>query len=265
MNTQRFALFSAALLMTSVESTAQAQTNGGDIYWHIDGNVKSCSMVIDPSLTQAQWKRFVTQVGAISSFKTLASAEPLGALHFTVGVDNAYTPVDQRDLAWINTFAHPDEECPLGDVITYPTIRARIGVSDQMDLGVYWTTAPDANYGMIGAEMKYALMSEAEIRPASAVRASCTILTGVSDFSLNIYSVEVLTSKRIAKLTPYVGFRGTLAVGTEKTSKVALKDEVVPVAQGYAGVVYSIWLLTLSAEYNIASVNTFAFAVALRF
>ncbi len=120
-------------------STSHAQGNGSDIYWHIDPGVKSCSMIIDPSLTQAQWKTFVKQVGAIVSFKSLASAEPLGTMNFSVGIDRSSTPVDQRNPAWINTFAHPDADCPLGDAVIIPTIRARMGVSENMDIGASWT------------------------------------------------------------------------------------------------------------------------------
>ena len=79
-----------------------------DVYWHLDPNVKSCSMVIDPSLTQAQWKKYTREVSAIATFKSLASAEPLGKLNFTVGITYSITPVDQHDSAWINTFTHPD-------------------------------------------------------------------------------------------------------------------------------------------------------------
>ncbi len=254
-----------SLVLFLFASTSRAQTGGGDIYWHIDRDVKTCSMVIDPSLTQEQWRTFTKQVGAISSFKSLASAKTLGTMNFRVGIDYGSTPVNQRDPAWINTFTHPGEDCPLGDAIVVPTLRAAMGVSENMDVGGYWTVAPGANYGLIGGEFKYAFMQESENLPAAAVRASATILTGVRDFDLNIYSVDVLTSKTVAMFTPYVGIRTSLAVGTETTSKVDLNRESVAIAQGYAGVAYSVWMLNLAAEYNVSTVNTFAFAIGARF
>ncbi len=252
------------ILFLSV-STSRAQTGGSDIYWHIDRSVKTCSMVIDPSLTQDQWHRFTKQIGAISSFKSLASAKTLGKMNFRVGIDYGSTPVNQRDPAWINTFTHPGEDCPLGDAIVVPTLRAAMGVSENMDVGGYWIVAPGANYGLIGGEIKYAFLQESETIPAAAVRASATILTGVPDFDLNIYSIDVLASKNVAMFTPYIGIRTSLAVGTETTSKVDLKRESVAIPQGYAGVVYSVWMLNLAAEYNVSSVNTFAFAVGVKF
>ncbi len=255
----------ASFVLSQFVSIAHAQSGGSDVYWHIDPTVKSCSMVIDPSLTQAQWHEFTKQVGAISSFKSMASAKTLGTLNFHVAVDYASTPVDQHNPAWINTFTHPDEECPLGDAVSYPTIRASVGVSDNMDVGGYWTVAPGANYGMVGAEIKYAFFQESERFPAAAVRASATILTGVPDFNLNIYSVDLLAGKDIAMVTPYIGIRTSLVIGTVTTSKVNLQKETIAIAQGYVGVAYSIWMLNLAAEYNVSSLNTFAFAVGLNF
>ena len=64
-------------------------------------------------------------------------------------------------------------------------------------------------------------------------------------------------------LTPYVGFRESLFIGTETTSKVDLDQERLSILQGYAGVAYSYWMLGLAAEYNVSSVNTFAFAIGI--
>jgi hypothetical protein len=263
---RRKRVYGAAAILISFlfAAAAQGQSGSGDIYWHIDPNVKTCSMVINPSLTQSQWHRFIEQVGAIASYKSLAPATTLGKMNFNIAIDDANTPVDQHDLAWINTFVHPDETCPLGDAVSYPTIRASMGVNDNMDIGGYWTTAPRANYGMVGGEFKYAFLRESAKYPAAAVRTSVVLLTGVPDFNLNIYSVELMASKKIAVLTPYVGLKENLVIGTETTSKVDLKREILPASQGYVGVAYSIWKFGLAAEYDVSSVNTLAVALGFR-
>ncbi len=258
-------LLSLLMTLLLLLFTYAAYAAEGGVYWHIDPAVETCSMVIDPSLTQDQWHRFTEQIGAILSFKSLASADTLGKMNFYIGIDDSYTPVNQHDPAWINTFTHPDEDCPLGDAISYPTIRARIGVSDDLDIGAYWTTAPHSNYGGVGVELKYAFQKESEKRPAAAVRASASILTGVPDFDMNVYSLELMTSKKIAMITPYAGFRESLAVGTVTTSKVNLHRENVLIPQGYLGVSCSLWRLNLAAEYNISTVNTFAVAIGFNF
>jgi hypothetical protein len=244
--------------------TTYGQNNGSDVYWHIDPGVKSCSMVIDPSLTQDQWKRFTRQVGEISSLKSLSPAETIGKMHFVFSIERSSTPVDQHDLAWINTFTHPDENCPLGDKVKIIDLRAKFGISDKIDIGAVWTTAPGANYGMIGGEIKYAFLPESEKRPAAAVRASYIALTGVPDFNLGVGSIDLLASKKIAGVSPYLGVRESLITGTETTSKVDLNKENHLITQGFAGVSYSIWRLNLAIEYNISEVNTFSFTVGFQ-
>ncbi len=262
---KRRILYAAVTLLALVLFVSRSRAQSDNVYWHISPDVKSCSMVIDPSLTQEQWHTFTKQVGAISSFKSLASASTLGAMNFRVAIDYGRTPVDQHDPAWINTFTHPDADCPLGDAVTYPALRVGMGLTDQMDIGAYGTVAPGANYGMLGGEVKYAFLRETERSPAAAVRASATFLTGVPDFDLNIYSVEALTSKTFGRFSPYVGVRTSLAVGKETTSKVDLKTETIPVVQGYAGVSVNVWVLSIATEYNISAVNTLALAIGVAF
>ena len=264
MKTKNFILAMVASGMSFFTTATYGQHNGGDVYWHIDASVKTCSMVIDPSLTQDQWKRYTRQLGEIASFKSIASAETIGKKHLSIAIEYSVTPINQHDLAWINTFVHPDENCPLGDQIKLPMLRAKFGVSDKIEIGAKWATAPGANYGMIGGELKYAFLQETKKKPAAAVRASFTALTGVADYNFSSGSIDLLVSKKFAGVSPYLGIRESLMMGTETTSKVNLDKESLLVTQGFIGVAYSIWRINLAAEYNIASVNTFSFLIGFQ-
>lgn len=242
-------------------SPSYAQEDGGGVYWHLDPNVETCSMVIDPSLTQGQWETFTRQISGIATFKSLESAGPLGKMNFTLGIDYSTTPVDQHDPAWINTFTHPDADCPLGDEINTPTLPARLGVSAKMDVGAYWTTAPGANYGLLGGEFKYAFLRESAKAPAAALIASFGMLTGAPDYNISVYSLGLMAGKRLAKFTPYLGIRESVAIATETTSKVDLDRETLPLTQGFIGSTFSLWKLGLAAEYNVAAVNTLSFLI----
>ncbi len=244
-------------------STSRAQSDDPDVYWHIDPGVKTCSMVIDPALTQAQWHTFTEQAGPIMSFKSLASPATLGKMRFVVAIDYDATPVDQHDPAWINTFTHPDASCPLGDKIHVPTIRARMGVSDRMDVGAYWTTAPGVNYGGVGGELKYGLLQASGNGPVAAVRGSVSLLTGVPDFNMGVYSLDVMAGEKIAGFVPYVGYRQNLVIATETTPKVDLERETRWLPQGFAGVTYSLRRFNFTAEYSVSTVNTLAFAIGV--
>lgn len=51
------------------------------------------------------------------------------------------------------------KNCPLGDKVKIIDLRAKFGISDKIDIGAVWTTAPGANYGMMGGEVKYSFQS----------------------------------------------------------------------------------------------------------
>lgn len=255
----------AALALSLTVPVLHAQSGGSDVYWRLDPSVKSCSMAIDRSLTQEQWHQFLSQGGAVLSFKALAPASTLGKMNYRIAIEYGSTPIDQHNPAWINTFVHPDEACPLGDAIVIPAFRASVGLADHMDVGGFVTYAPDANYGEAGGEFKYAFLPESDELPAVAARVSAAFLLGVRDFNVSLYGIDVLASKRFSFLTPYVGFRESLIIGTETTDKVNLDTEHVFLAQGYAGISVSYWALNLAAEYGVSTVNTFTVALGVNF
>jgi hypothetical protein len=49
------------LFLFLLVSISDAQSGGSNVYWHIDPSVKTCSMVIDPSLTQDQWHKYISK------------------------------------------------------------------------------------------------------------------------------------------------------------------------------------------------------------
>jgi hypothetical protein len=203
-------------------------------------------------------------VGVIASMKSMASAETLGKNHFSIAFEYQMTPVDQHDAAWINTFSHPDDECPLGDRIKLPMLRAKFGISGKMDVGVLWTTAPGANYGIIGGELKYAILEETSKRPAGAIRLSYSALTGVPDYNIGMGNIDLLISKKIAGISLYGGIKESLVIGTETTSKVNLDTKSLLATNGIVGVSYSFWLINTTVEYEISNVNTLSFMIALQ-
>ncbi len=264
MSRERMTWLPGALLALGLAGATSALAAGDDVYWHIDPGVKTCSMVIDPALTQGQWHTFARQAGAIVDYKSVASAQPLGRGHYSVGITYASTPVDQHPPAWITTFTHPDAGCPLGDQIKMPTLRATLGVSRAVDVTGFWTTAPGANYGLVGGAVQYAFLRESARVPAAAVSASFSSLTGVPDFDFNIASVGLSASKRFARVTPYLGVRQGVAIANETTSKVSLARENVSLTHAFAGATASLWKLGVALEYDVASVNTLALRLGVQ-
>ena len=242
-----------------------ATAQGEDVFWRIDPSVKSCSMNISPNLTQDQFHRYVKQVSLILSNKSSAAAPTLGKNHYGLNLDYSFTPVNQHDLAWINTFVHPDEDCPLGNTIQLPVLRAGYGISDTVDIGLLYSNSMVANYSLLGAEVKHAFVKGSETVPAISSRVSMMRLLGVADYSIDIISLDVLASKNWGKIIPYAGLRGSYTIGAETTDKVSLSSEYIFDMQPYLGFVYPYRNFRLAVEYDIAEVSTLDLNLGFQF
>jgi hypothetical protein len=232
---------------------------------HVNPAFENCSIELDPSLTQSQFHKFTREAGMFLTFKLLAPAEPLGAKKFELGLEYSRFRIDDSDPAWNNTFSHPDENHYLGEVIKMPKLFARMGVSDRIDVGFYFTKNPEANYGFLGGEMKYAFFQEPAKPAAAAVRASYATLLGVDDMDFHVFGVDVSTSKNLGMLTPYLGIGVNLARGIETTSKVNLDNETILTPRGIIGARFSISIISLTAEMDIAALSTFSLRAGFQF
>jgi hypothetical protein len=232
---------------------------------HVDSGLEECEIHLSPLLTQGQFKKFSREVGLILSFKSLSSAESLGSGKWDIGVDFAYTPIDDSDPSWNNTFSHPDDEHYLGNSISFPFVHARLGVTDELDVGAYFTTNPTSNFAFLGLETKYAFMKESGRKPSAAVRATYATLLRVDDVQLNTFGLDFTFSKKWGRFTPYVGISGSYTIGQEKTDFLDLDTERVWASSNIIGTEFAIGFLKLAAEYNFADVSTFSFKTGFNF
>jgi len=234
---------------------------------HVNDWWDNCSMVIDPSLTQEAWHQFVTEVGLVAYFHPLTSAKPLGPRRVEVALLQWSTMIDAADPAWNDTFSHPDATHWLfdGNSLPIPGLMLRMGVTQRLDLGAYWTSAPSANYSLIGGQVQYALLNDLDRGLAGAGRVSAVLVYGPEDMDLSTYGLDFLVSKEIGRFSPYVGVGGYLSRGHETTSKVDLEDENVFGALGTAGVSMRVWLLSLGTEFTVAQVSSYAFKLGFGF
>ncbi len=232
---------------------------------HVNHDLKSCSIELDPALTQSQFHKFTREAAQVFTFKLMSPAEPLGAKTFQIGIDYSITPINDADPAWNNTFSHPHETHYLGDQLAFPKLFGRMGVTDRIDVGFYFTKNPDANYGFMGGEMKYALFMKPEKPVGMAVRATYATLLGVEDMNFHLWGVDLSASKKIGVLTPYLGIGANLGRGIETTSKVNLRNETVLTPRGIIGTQLSLSFFSLTAEMDVATVSTVSFRTGFRF
>ncbi len=109
-------------------------------------------------------------------FRPLTDARPLGKGKWEVSLLQWETSIDATESAWNDTFVHPDSTHWLfeGRGLKFPGFTARTGVSDRVDVGIYETKNPNANYGFYGGQMQYNFArNDAKGFAASARASSC--------------------------------------------------------------------------------------------
>lgn len=155
---QIFKLMMVAIItLTSYSVFADGNGDGhknGDpeVTLNVNPDIFTCDIEIAANLTQDEWKVFTKQFGHVLYFSPMASARPLGTKQFDITMELKSTAIDQTSGAWNNTFHHPDSIHWLGDAVVVPAMHARMGVSEKVDVGVYFTHI--GLYGFIGGEVK---------------------------------------------------------------------------------------------------------------
>jgi len=222
---------------------------------HVDPSLEDCSVIFAPALTQSAFRRFVREFGSVSAFKQMSPPVTLGRGGVAVGLDVIYFTVDEASDAWNDTFAHPAADHYLGSDLSFPSVRLRVGVSDAVDLGAFYTRNPNANYGWLGLEGRYGLLRQQETVPISlAVRGAYTRTLYVADMSMQTFTADISAGRTFWRvLTPYVGVGSDLVLARETTDAVALQRETELVPRAFGGLEVRYWHLALGAEAEVGA------------
>ena len=261
-------LTGAVAIAIALFHTSAAAQGHDRPHLHGPGKWDDCSIQLAPTLTQGAWRQFTGEAGLVAYFRPLADAQPLGRGRFEVSVVQWETAIDDADAAWNDTFVHPDSEHYLleGSGLKFPGLTVRAGITDRMDVGLYVTKNPNANYGFFGGQLQRSLVGGEERRWDAAGRVSFVTLYGPEDADLTVYGIDLVASRELrlarwARVSPYVGVSGYLSTSHEKTAAVALEDERVAGGQAMAGAVLQLAKVGIAAEYNAAQVRTISLKV----
>lgn len=258
-------ILSIAMICATYLASAQ------DVHLHVNPKWDECSFQLDPSLTQEEWHQFTKEAGQVVYFRPLTDAKPMGVGKFELSVLQWSTRIDETEGAWNNTFVHPDSLHWLigGEELPFPGLTFRTGVTKKLDLGVYWTIRPGANYGVWGAQAQYNLLNDTVRNWAASTRLNFSSLYGPDDMNVKVYGVDFVASKELAlysdwlSIAPYGSVSALLSHSHEKSEVVNLKDENRFGVQGSIGAVAHISVVRLGVEYNVAKVNTLSYKVGV--
>jgi opacity protein-like surface antigen len=255
------------VLVLLAPASALAMNMGTDPNLHVDPSVEDCSVRFAPNLTQDAFRRFAREFGSVSAFKQASAPGTLGAGHFALALGQTYFSVEEHSAAWNDTFVHPSHDHPLGAHKEFPLLRLRAGVTDDLDLGAYYTVNPEANYGWLGLEGKYALLRERQDQPFTvAVRAAYTKTLYVADMNMHAVTAEVSAGHTFWKvLTPYLGVGADGVFVKETSAAVDLHNENLLVPHVLAGVEARWWHLSAGAEVQVGAIPSVQVQLAALF
>lgn len=236
---------------------------------HTNDRWEECAMVIDPSLTQADWRTFTKDVSSILYFRPTSGAKPLGKAKFEIAMELSRTePLKDYNDSWNNTFSHPDAThwlTPDNHRLSVPVITARVGVNDKLDAGFLYTNNFGANYGWTGVDLKYAFYQNRDQGVFIATRVSAAMLIRVQDFDYYQGAVDLLASKQIGWFAPYAGVTGMYSIADIDTTKAKLKQERYASMAAIVGTQFQWRYLSVAAEADIARTNMYTFKIGASF
>jgi len=257
-------------LVLLLPATALAHGAGGhpaDPNLNVDASLEDCSVVFAPDLTQAAFHRFAREFGSVGAFKQASPPTTLGQRGLSVSLEQIFFSVEDKSAAWNDTFAHPDAYHELGSDLSFPKLSLRVGVTDDLDIGAFYSENPNANYGWLGFDVKYGILRQREDMPVSlAVRGAYTKTLYVADMDMHAVGVDVSIGRTFWNvLTPYLGFGSDAVLVRETADVVDLESEAILVPHATAGLQARYWHVAVGAEAQLSAVNSYQAQVSVVF
>lgn len=150
------------------------------------------------TLTQNQFLKLSTDLGAASAYKGVTPATPLGLTGFDIGAEITQTSIENSAIL---------RQAGAGDIsnLYVPKIHVLKGLPYGFDIGAFVSRISGVNGTLIGLEARYAILDDGLTTPAIGVRLSGSRLSGVTNLNLSTVAVDAMLSKKFTLITPYIG------------------------------------------------------------
>jgi hypothetical protein len=256
-----------ALLLPAMAAPHGAGGHPADPDLHVNPSLEDCSVAFAPELTQAAFRRFAREFGSVSAFKQASPPTTLGPWGLSVALEQIQFSVEEKSAAWNDTFAHPDAYHELGSNLRFPKLSLRVGVTDALDVGAYYTRSPQANYGWLGLDVKYGILQQREDMPISlALRGAYTKTLYVADMDMHALTADVSMGRTFWNvLTPYLGLGADAVLVRETSDAVDLRRESLLVPHLTGGLEVRFWHVAVGAEVQRSALTSAQVKVAAVF
>ncbi len=206
-------------------------------------------------MTQEEFRELSEDLGGMTSYKGLATAEPGPGLGgFKLGVDASQTRLANPE-AWERATGESS------DAILGARLRGSMGLPLGFDVAGFYTNVPDSNVSVYGAEVRYSLVEGGVAVPAVQVRGGFSEISGVGDFDYSTRHLDMVFSREFGIATPYLG-AGRVWSDSEHHGEHPILDDGLERERFhqdryFGGAVLSLALVDLALEYErVGSTNT---------
>lgn len=213
------------------------------------------------TIGQANFRLLSEDFGSALSYKSVMPAEPLGITGFDVGVEATVTDISKSGTALKNATGGAVDVTNL----IVPKLHIAKGLPFGIDVAASMASVPSTNIKLVGAELRYALLSGGVALPAVAVRAAMSSMTGIDELAFNTRSLDVSISKGFLMLTPYAGVGQVWVTSTPQGSASALAEESFTQNKVFAGANLNLGLMNFALEGDsTGGANSYSFKFGFR-
>ncbi|WP_372522872.1 hypothetical protein [Sulfuricaulis sp.] len=210
-------------------------------------------------LIQQQFHLLSEDLTAAASYKGVIPAKPLGITGFDLGLEVSATKVEHKD-AW--------EQASSGSVpstVYVPKLHLHKGLPLGIDVGAFYSSVPNSDMSLWGAELRYAIMEGGVATPALGLRGTYSKLTGIDNLDFHTTGLELLVSKGFAIFTPYAGI-GQVWTTSEPVGITNIKKEEFSQGKYFVGGNINLGLVNFCLEADkTAGENSYSAKLGFRF
>ncbi|HEV7923661.1 MAG TPA: DUF6588 family protein [Thermoanaerobaculia bacterium] len=217
----------------------------------------------DPTITQAQFRKFSHLVGQGIYPTPVAPAGASGLLRFEAGVAATLVDVDETAAYWQNATG---SDFTTSGYLAVPRIIVTKGLSKASISGTY-AKIQDSDIKMYGGTLDVPIIDGGFVTPTLALRGGYSQISGVENFDLKTYGVELFLGKGFGPVTPYG------AIGRQRTDSRGTITGPIPVTltdksdinRYTVGVRLNLFLPKITVEATQAEERSYAAKVSFGF
>jgi hypothetical protein len=224
---------------------------------------QSPDISFDPTITQAQFRKFSHLVGQGIYPTPIAPAGASGLLRFEVGAGATLVDVDETADYWQRATG---SDFTTSGYVAVPRIIVTKGLSKASISGTY-AKIQDSDVKLYGGTLDVPIIDGGFVTPTLALRGGYSRISGVNNFDLKTYGLEVFLGKGFGPVTPYgaVGRQRTDARGTTSGPLPLLLTDKSDINRYTVGVRVNLFLPKITVEATQGEERSYAAKVSFGF